>query len=144
MVTIRCKNPYFKGAPHGAQFTPKTGGAVARADADTAEKILKDYPASMSLETEDAVAAPAAPAEGDTEKREDQDPPVGGHSSIEAVKGIGKKTADKLAAAGIVTIEDLSKASTDAVMEAAGVDAKKAMDWHLQAMEIVTPDTEES
>jgi predicted flap endonuclease-1-like 5' DNA nuclease len=134
MPTIRCKNPYFKGSPHGVKFTPATGGAVAKASAEDAEKILKDYPNSMVLEDAQEADAPAA-----TPSPNDSEPPVvGGHSGIEAIKGIGPKMADELALAGIRTVAQLAEASTDAIVKATGVKQEKAFDWHLQANELMS------
>lgn len=140
MPTIRCKNPYFKGSPHGVKFKPATGGSVAQASEELAQKILKDYPASMMLEDAPVASAPTeAPGEAG-----DGDPVVGGHSGIEAINGIGPKMADKLAAAGIRTVQELAEAPTEAVVKATGVKESVAFDWHLQANEITSDDEDGS
>lgn len=134
MPTIRCKTPFFKGKLHGVQFTPASGGAVAKASEEVAEKILKDHQGLVFLEDAQADEAPAA-----TPSPNDPEPPVvGGHSGIEVINGIGPKTADKLAAAGIRTVQELAEASTEAVVKAAGVKEKEAFDWHLQANELMS------
>jgi transcription termination factor NusA len=54
-------------------------------------------------------------------------------AGLTGVKGIGPKTAEKLAAAGITRIDQLAKLSADELMKIAGVNQETAVAWIAQA-----------
>ncbi|WP_207217127.1 helix-hairpin-helix domain-containing protein [Natrinema altunense] len=53
--------------------------------------------------------------------------------TLESVEGIDAETRDKLSAAGIATVDDLTRAGPEAVAEAADIPESRAEDWIEQA-----------
>lgn len=75
-----------------------------------------------------SVEAPEKAVSADSELSAD-------HRGLTALAGLGAKTAAKLAAAGINSLNDLSLAEVGQVMQATGVKRIQAEAWIVQAME---------
>ena len=62
-------------------------------------------------------------------------------SEVEDLDGVGEKTADKLAAAGVESLEDLRHADADAVAsEVQGISADRIREWQAQVTVDATAD----
>lgn len=104
--------------------SPDAGSAAGEESADD------DAP--TSAEPDEHVEAPVADAEesADSEPVDDEptDEPVDS-PSVEEIKGIGPTYAERLEAAGIRTVAELSAADPPAVAEAAETGETRAGDW---------------
>lgn len=65
------------------------------------------------------------------------DRPAPAAAGLTGVKGIGPKTAEKLAAAGVTRMDQLAKLSADELMKIAGVNQETAVAWIAQAEGLV-------
>ena len=69
-----------------------------------------------------------------TGERESDEGSKSGGNGLTALSGIGEKTAAKLRAAGVESVEDLTDADADEVAaEVDGVSADRIRDWQAQA-----------
>jgi len=56
------------------------------------------------------------------------------------IQGIGPKTLEKLAGAGIKTADDLLKAEADLLVEKTGLSQKKILAWQSAAKAMIAPE----
>ena len=83
---------------------------------------------SIIIEYEDPIEAVKEAAEGAASQ-----PSTADGNDLTSIKGIGPKTAEKLAMAGVATVDALAKMSVAEVMEITGANQETAADWIAQA-----------
>ena len=103
---------------YGVKFEQATGGAIGFAASAKAEKIAAEANFFVG----------EAETEAEFELKE---------LTIEDVKGIGPATAKELASAGISTLKELVEADSSAITGAAGTSTEIALDWGVQASELI-------
>lgn len=120
-IQVRCGNPYYRGTLHGVKFEQATGGAVGTATEAQAKLIAKESNFSVI----------------EAEAQESESGEGAALPDLEAVNGIGPKTAAKLREAGINSLMDLADAATSLIEEVANTNTEEAEDWRKQAVELV-------
>ncbi|PSQ20450.1 hypothetical protein BRD04_08480 [Halobacteriales archaeon QS_9_67_17] len=84
---------------------------------------------SDQTETEQSAAEPAETTDPAPEAGEE------GHQHVESVSGIGPAYANRLADAGVESVDDLATADADALAEETGISAKRIGRWIERAEE---------
>jgi DNA topoisomerase-1 len=62
------------------------------------------------------------------------------NNGLTNIQGIGPKTLEKLAVAGIKTADDLRKAETNRLVEQTGISQKKILAWQSAAKALMAPE----
>lgn len=130
MITVRNTNPYFRGKAAGVQFKQATGGAIGLATPEQAEAlaemdgfIVEAAGAPKNATTDDDQGgSPSIASEASPEK----DPPTLSDDSVTRVKGIGEAAREKLAAAGIITMNQLVAMPAGVVASTLGISEERA------------------
>jgi DNA topoisomerase-1 len=113
------KRPWDLGCPHCNFLEWQAKKASEKTDpAKTNEAAKPKAEKAASARTAKKKAKPLAQAKGD---------------GLVALSGIGPKTLEKLALAGINTAEDLAQAKAGSLAEKTGISPKKIMAWQKAA-----------
>lgn len=131
MITVRNTNPYFRGKAAGVQFKQATGGAIGLATPEQAEALAEmdgfiveaaGEPRDSTTTDEEQGGSPSIASDASPEK----DPPTLSDDSVTRVKGIGEAAREKLAAAGIITMNQLVAMPAGVVASTLGISEERA------------------
>lgn len=130
MITVRNTNPYFRGKAAGVQFKQATGGAIGLATPEQAEALaeMDGFIVEAAGEPKNANndeaqgGSPSTSSDASPQK----DPPTLSDDSVTRVKGIGEAAREKLAAAGIITMNQLVAMPAGVVASTLGISEERA------------------
>jgi len=122
----------------GYSQRPKTEAQACQPSMTTAPEPQETMPQTQPTAVEEAPKEETAtPEKAATAKKAKAASPAAATMALTQVKGVGEKRATQLAALGINSVEDLSKASAAAVAKKLKVSPKIVDSWIANAKELI-------